>query len=67
MEEPCLALRPARRSELLDQLRRLRASDDPENMAPARGRTPHLCPSDFAVTVSDVTPRVSPRSDSDDQ
>ena len=30
-----------------------------ENMAPARGRTPHLCPSDFAVTVSDVTPRVA--------
>src|SRR5207253_1164246 len=67
LEEPCLALRPARRSELLDQLRRLRAPDDLENMAPARGRTPHLCPSDFAVTVSDVTPPVSPRSDSDDQ
>src|SRR5256886_17450350 len=28
LEEPCLALRPARRSELLDQLRRLRRSEE---------------------------------------
>jgi hypothetical protein len=30
LEEPCLVLKPARRSELLDQLRRLRALGAPE-------------------------------------
>src|SRR5438876_6621692 len=47
LEEPCLALKPARSSELLDQLRPLRASDDlarahPVDIAEARaGRHRH--------------------------
>ena len=52
MEEPCLALRPARRSELLDQLRRRRASDDLERAHPV----------DIAEALNLLDPRVAGRA-----
>src|SRR2546422_314076 len=52
LEEPCLALKPARRSELLDQLRRLRASDDVARAHPV----------DIAEALNLLDPRVAGRA-----
>ena len=52
MEELCLALKPARRSELLDQLRRLRASDDVARAHPV----------DIAEALNLLDPRVAGRA-----